>query len=449
MDQRSNERSNAPLLRPRIVPTILSCVTVWTAAISLMNASAGAQSPAPTPALTDGVFIADPASVRSLGFTTVWQVGVRIGPQTKATGIDATDPDNDSVFVLDSGPGVARVLVRDGRTVWRDRIGEPTDRVLSVARAPQPKRDHVVVCLDSGILAADFMTGRLAARHKITRLPTTPAVVVGDYAIFGSKAGQVVWQQLSIGAFMHVNGVRGTVVDEPLQLDDAVAVGSSAGEIAVFSAGRGKSVWRHDVGAGVVGNLASDPVSVYARCSDHSVHAMDIGSGKMRWRWKSTDELGGRLFAAGGLVLTRIEGGDLVALESLRDTTTDMSLRDGRVAWRSSVVGDPICKIDDDFMVWDARTRTATTISSVSGKVSATARFPDAIGIAVSRTDQPDLYLLSASGLLQRCAPLKRAGESTPASKPEVKPAPSADADSDADAAPDADANAESESTEP
>jgi len=94
------------------------------------------------------------------------------------------------------------------------------------------------------------------------------------------------------------------------------------------------------------------------------------------------DALGGRLFAGGGLVLTRTEGGDLVALESLPDTTTDMTLRDGRVAWRSSVAGEPICMIDDDFMLWDARTRTATTISSVSGKMSATARFPDAVDIA-------------------------------------------------------------------
>jgi len=433
------------------MPICFGVAAAWTVALAFMGVGAAAPSNAPPAAPTDGVFIADPASLKSLGLTTVWQAGARIGRGTTAKSLQTTDPSGDSVFVLDSGPGVARVLVRDGRTVWRDRIGEPSDRVLSVARAQQPKRDEVVVCLDSGIFAADFTTGRLAARHTITRLPVTPAVVAGDYAIFGSKAGQVVWQQLSIGAFMHVNGVRGTVVDAPLLLGDAVAVGGSSGEVAVFSADRGKSVWRQDVGAGVAGTLASDPVSVYARCSDHSVYAMDIGSGKVRWRWKSMDALGGRLFAGGGLVLTRTEGGDLVALESLPDTTTDMTLRDGRVVWRSSVAGEPICMIDDDFMLWDAPTRTATTISSVSGKMSATARFPDAVDIAVTSGDHPDLYLLSSTGLLQRCAQLKRASAPAPSATAMKAAAPAAAAagaqPDDASTAPDADP--ESEPTEP
>ena len=436
-------------LQPR--PWLRPCFAagLWTTVVVIAG-SAAADQPAtgkssgssitstptasPTPS-TDGVFIADPGSVKNLGLTTVWQVGVESGRGTSAKVVYTTDPDGDSIFVLDSAPGLARVLVRDGRTVWRDRVGEASDRVLSVARSPQPKRDEVVICLDSGILAADFATGRLAARHKITRLPTTPAVLDGDFAVFGAKAGQVVWQQLSIGAFMHVNGVRGTVVDEPLSLDEGVAVGSSEGDVAVFSTDRGKSLWRRDVGAGVVGNLASDPVSVYARCNDHSVHAMDIGTGKPRWRWKSTEALTGRLFAGGGLVLTRIEGGELVALESLRDTSTDMTLRDGRVAWRSSAVGDPLCTIDDEIMLWDARTRTATTVSSVSGKVSASARFPDAVDIAVTRVDDPDVYLLSSTGLLQRCAPLKRATQPA-ATAPSAKPAPT-------------DADPESEPTDP
>ena len=438
------QHSPIPTLLPaRVVPTLFTSAALWAFAVAFLTSNTAAQVSAPTAAVTDGVFIADPASIKSLGLTTVWQVGVGIGRGTTAKSVHTTDPDGESVFVLDSGPGVARVLVRDGRTVWRDRIGEVSDRVLSIARSPQPKRDEVVVCLDSGIIAADFATGRLAARHKITRLPVTPAVVAGDYAIFGSKAGQVVWQQLSIGAFMHVNGVRGTVVDEPLLLGDAVAVGSSGGEVAVFSAARGKSVWRRDVGAGVAGNLASDPVSVYARCSDYSVHAMDIGSGKVRWRWKSMDELSGRLFAGGGLVLTRIAGGDLVALESLRDTTTDMTLRDGRVAWRSSQSGEPICMIGDDFMLWDARTRTATTISSATGKVSATARFPDAVDIAAASGERPDLYLLSSAGLLQRCAQMKRAPapSPTPAPAPAPTPTPAPISDGNTDA--------ESESTEP
>jgi|GEM_PF-667996 len=427
------------LLPARLIQTVAAGAAAWAAALSPTAISTAAPLSAPPAQRTDHVFIADPTSVKSLGLTTVWQVGVGIGAGTTAKSVHRTDPDGDSVFILDSGPGVARVLVRDGRTVWRDRIGEPSDRVLSIARAPQLKRDEVVVCLDSGIIAADFTTGRLAARHKITRLPMTPAVVAGDYAIFGSRAGQVVWQQLSIGAFMHVNGIRGTVVDAPLLLGDAVAVGGSGGEVAVFSADRGKSVWRQDVGAGVAGNLASDPLSVYARCSDYSVHAMDSRSGKVRWRWKSTDELSGRLFVGGGLVLTRIAGGDLVALESLPDTTTDMTLRDGRVAWRSSAAGEPICMIGDDFMLWDARTRTATTINSANGKLSATARFPDAVDIAAAAGNGADVYLLSSTGLLQRCAPLQRAPAPTPEPTPEPKPAPIADGDSDA----------EPESTEP
>jgi len=429
----------------RLLPSILGTTAAWTLSLALLNASAAAQVNAPSAARTDGAFLGDPAAVRSLGLTTVWQVGVGIGRGTTARSVHASDPEGDSVFVVDSGPGLARVLVRDGRTVWRDRFGERSDRLLSLARSPQPKRDEVVICLDGGIMTADFITGRLAARHKITRLPMTPAVITDDYAVFGSKAGQVVWQQLSIGALMHVNGVRGTVVDAPLLLDGGVAVGSSDGEVALFSATRGKAIWRHDVGAGVAGNLAADPVSVYARCNDHSVHAMEMGSGKVRWRWKSSEHLAGRLFAGGGLVLTRIEGGDLVALESLRDTSTDMSLRDGRVAWRSSVSGDPLCVIDDDIMLWDERTHTATVVSVENGKVSAVARFPEVIDIAVTSGESPDIYLLASTGLLQRCATIKRA----PAS-PQVVPAAKSDTEAELAApASSPDAGGESESTEP
>lgn len=433
------------LLAARLLPSFLCATAAWTVSLALVHPPAAAQVNTPPAARTDGVFLGDPAAVRSLGLTTVWQDGVGIARGTTAKSVHTSDPEGDSVFVLDSGPGLTRVLVRDGRTVWRDRIGERSDRVLSLARSPRPKRDEVVICLDGGIVAADFTTGRLVARHKITRLPITPAVVTDDFAVFGSKAGQVVWQQLSLGALMHVNGVRGTVIDAPLLLDDGVAVGSSDGEVALFSATGGKAIWRHDVGAGVAGNLAADPVSVYARCNDHSVHAMDMQSGKLRWRWKSSDNLSGRLFAGGGLVLTRIEGGDLVALESLRDTSTDMTLRDGRVAWRSSVNGDPLCVIDDDIMLWDERTHTATTVSVENGKVSAVARFPDVIDIAVTSGENPDIYFLASTGLLQRCATIKRA----PASPPLV---PAAKSDTEAEPAAPAsepDAGGESESTEP
>ncbi len=384
-------------MRTNILVSIVAFAYATSAAVS--------QTP-PTDEQLAAAFIASPPAVESIGMRTVWQTKVALPPQTLATRVFVAE--GDSVFVADSGAHLARVLTNNGLTVWQNACGRGNDRVHDVDRARLGSTDEVLVTLDTAIAVLDTGSGTLSRPEKLERIPTTESVLFGKFLIFGAKGGFVAWQQYLAGCYWKSNELGGVIKSPPILVGNMVAVASTSGQLALLEAETTRQVWRKKLGGPIEGRVAAGAGAIFAACGDHTVHAYEITGGALRWRYMTESPLSGDVFCDGEFVYTQVPGQGLVALTAVApkmDSQGQQELlgRDGRLMWKSSVQGNVICRVAQTILVWDAAKRILTALHTTDGSTVATVALPRVVSLTVSGSQDPDLYLLSADGTMQRC----------------------------------------------
>ena len=391
--------------------TITICSTI---ALACMTSAALGQTSAtpPTERELNALFLAGPAPVDSLGMRTVWQTKVALVGQASTARVFPAD--GDSVFVTDNGAHIARVLSHSGLTVWQNACGRANDRVHDVERARLGTTDEVLVTLDTAIVVLDSGNGTLARGQKLDRIPTTQSVLHGKHLIYGAKGGFIAWQQYLAGCFWKSNELGGIIESAPILVGNLVAAGSTSGQLVLLDAETTRQVWRKKLGGPIAGHIAAGAGAIFAACGDHAVHAYEVATGALRWRYITESPLSGDVFCDGELVYTQVPGQGLVALSAAASNVDSRGKqeflgRDGTLIWKSAVTGNAVCRVAQQVLVWDASKRILTALHTSDGSTSATLALPRVVSLAVSGPIDPDLYLLSADGVLQRCEAHDRA----------------------------------------
>ena len=375
-----------------------------------LTGSALAQQP--TTEQLNARFLAGPSAVESIGMRTVWQTQV---PSVDHSSMVRVFPaEGDSVFVTDSTSHLARVLTSTGLTVWQNACGRGHDRVHDVDRARIGAVDEVLVTLDSAIAVLDSGNGTFSRGQKLERIPTTQSALYGRFLIFGAKGGFVAWQQYLVGCFWKSNEIGGLIKSAPILVGSSVAVGSTSGQLALLDAQTTRQIWRKKLGGPIEGQVAAGAGAIYAACGDHAVHAYEEATGALRWRYITESPLTSDVFCDGELVYTQVPRQGLVAISAAAATmnaegTHEVLGRDGTLRWKSPAPGTVICKVADHVLVWDAPSHTLSALHTTDGSTSATLTLPRVISLAVTGPIDPDLYLLSSDGALQRCEARVRA----------------------------------------
>ena len=425
-------------------------------------ATASPQTPPPTESELEAMFIVGPAALKSIGVRTVWQTQVPLRTGERAT--DEFIATGDSVFVLDSGCHLWRILNSGARPLWSNACGKETDRVRSVNRVLVARsgftareiqignrpavvkdqttvlQDEVLVTLDTEVVALDSATGVLTATHKLTRLPRTSGVVFDQHLIFGAKGGQVAWQQLETGSFWRANSLGGTVDHAPILLETnppAVLAASSSGELALLNATNTHQIWRRKLGGPILYKLGVGAEGVYAACGDNSITAVELGSGKPRWRYMANEEPTSDVLCDGEQVYAQIANVGLIAIEA-RPVTVPMSPErkaeregftlDGKLKWTCATAsGNPICRIGSQILLWDSVSCKLTTVDSTNGIVVEQVPLSKGVQVVLTGNRDPDIYFLSPNGTLQRCESTARAVAAAQATSvaPNAQAAPS------------------------
>jgi len=371
-----------------------------TSAISPVASEQRVPAP-PTSEELDKVFLVGPSAITALGLTTVWQSQVKVGERESARKIFATD--GDSVFIYDSGCHISRMLASNGRVIWKNACGKSTDSVLGVNRVLAGTTDQVLVCLDNAILTLDGSNGKFAKAHKLTRYPDTSGVIYDNYLIFGAKGGQVAWQQFHIGYFWFANELGGVIHQPPILIGSNIVAASSSGQVAMLSATSTRQVWRKTLGGSVTGILGLGADAIYAAAADQSLSALEVGNGKLRWRYQSASPLTGDVFCDGESVFVQVVGEGLIALEAKPLANDATFSRDGIVRWKSAATGNPICAIGSTILLWNSAAKKLTSVDASTGSVVASLTLAKVNHLIVTGPINPDLYLLGADGLVQRC----------------------------------------------
>lgn len=381
--------------------------------LPLCAGASAMQDSTPTSTGDGEQFLLGPAENHLLGLRTVWQTSVPLTTGATATAVFL--PSGDSAFVADSHCHMSRIMVRTGTRMWTNACGRATDRVLDIDRAQYTQGssageratrsggaevDDVLVTLDAAIATFDANTGHFSRGQKLEKVPTTRSVVFDKYLIFGARGGQLAWQQYRVGFLWKCNELGGTIKAMPIRVGDQIAAASSSGEVALVNPATTRQYWRRKLPGGIDGTLAHGADAVFAASDDQSVYAFEQSTGKTRWRYITETPLKCNLFSDGERVYGQLPGQGLVALNARTE-----SMGTTEVAWKCSVQGDVLCRMGAMLLVWDIPSRTMTAVEASSGIIDHRVTIPRAIALEATSEIDPDIFIVSADGLLQRLEP--------------------------------------------
>ena len=164
---------------------------------------------------------------------------------------------------------------------------------------------------------------------------------------------------------------------------------------------------------------ATDGRLLYVACRDQYLRCIEIQKGRTRWKWFCESPLENPPLLAGDLVMLQVPDLGLVALQS-----GDQGGLTREPRWKAAVAGNPITRLSEGVVVWDAASSTLTLVDDVTGSVRESRKLEGVRQVVTSASVGGDLYLMAGDGRVQRCKPLTP----TPAPKAAETPTKASDA---------------------
>lgn len=290
---------------------------------------------------------------------------------------DATPAEPIATIDLHSryGPGEAlepeRVRLRVDDDRLHVRVSQASPEVDGAVALYNPEQYNAI--------AEDEWTSLSRSSGALTGSLPVDALAPGQYrAIVRSAEGTVQWREIrpfEIGGpglrplwQLHLgDSVRGAAVRH----GDRVVVAATSGEVAALSAGGpgSRPIWTRRIGPSHHDPAVSGKGLVYLASPDHHLYALELSSGRQRWR----ADLGTPLMA--DPLATVIDGQEVVLVGSGRAL---FCLDDaGSVMWRADlpqlVAGRPVC--DGERVYFGCGDANAYAVAAATGATVWTHRF--------------------------------------------------------------------------
>lgn len=289
------------------------------------------------------------------------------------------------VYALDPVVGLVR---------WAELVAEANVHVFAPTHVMNAERTGPVAFITATTLQLrDRYTGRLTALLRPWFAPSAPIVGV-DHLLVAASAGG------SLLAFVPESpGGRGPVklwelasgpvrAAPVLYADGYLLVASQRGRVSSCQVLDKTLNWTKDLGGGVVGDPAVDAGGVYVASLNRSLYKLDPGSGDQLWRYRSSIPLYQGPLLAGGLVIQRLDGQGLVAVD----------VDNGTQCWRHEQGVAPVGRTDDRVYLLTSGPKleaVAADDGNVVGSIDA-----GEVAVVVTNGSNDFLYLLSAGGKL-------------------------------------------------
>ena len=348
----------------------------------------------------DRQFIIGPSRLDALKLRSRWQTSVALPAGVTLKRVFA--PAGDSVFVQDSANGITRLKADSGTRIWRDVVGAAKDTILGVERGDARGTDVVLVTNDVDVITLECANGIRIGTQHLTRYPSTGSVRVGSQLIYGTRVGQVAWQQYVVGHAFKSNALGGSIRADPILTPAGVAAASTDGIVALLDPSTTASLWRFKAGGAVDGTLATDGMRVFCTARDNYVYAIDINRGRAAWKFRCDGTLGPDAACLGDTVYVHESDGGMLALAA-----DGGGKLDGTVRWRAPIRGRPIALSGSGAIAWDSATSTYTLFDPASGAVRASMTLDGVVDVRASGTADPTIHFVSADGRVQQTQPVE------------------------------------------
>ncbi len=151
-------------------------------------------------------------------------------------------------------------------------------------------------------------------------------IIVGDYSgllvSIGVEDGKEHWQ---------FTGAKGRYIDAPLVINDMIIAQNADANIYALNS-NGKLIWSFKGSHAFWATPVSDGTTVYAPSLDHSLYALNLSDGKLKWKV----DLGGPLI--GRSVLSA--DNSTLFVGTLDKTFLALNSTDGSIKWKSTLKGN-------------------------------------------------------------------------------------------------------------
>jgi outer membrane protein assembly factor BamB len=233
----------------------------------------------------------------------------------------------EGVAYITNGRGfVYAVSMRNGRVLWRKRIGK------SAASSPavEPtRRELVVTAKEPGRVAIlDMDNGKLRWRRATARGEGSPVIVRG-IAYFGDESGRMYALNVRRRKMRWVFSGASKITSSPAVTGGRLYFGDYAGRVYALNARSGRRLWTGSAGSRVYGTVAVAGGRVFAPSVFSGMSALSARTGRLLWRIP----VGVYLYSSPAYYRKRVYFGTYARLVYC------VAARSGRILWRRGTGG--------------------------------------------------------------------------------------------------------------
>ncbi len=311
-----------------------------------------------------------------IGYLSARKLGLRINFQTQThpqdgSGIQQLSVQADAIFVLDGLNFLSRLRRSNGQRLWRLPVASRLDIIQGISY--QPLAERVFLTTTSHLLVLDDDTGSMIDKQELGQIASTAPVVFGNFFIYGSRSGQVVWHSSAVGYQWRGYQVSPTIRVAPLLVGSVIVITGSDGRVMVLDAGSAAGIWSKRLLNEVVAAPTTDNGLLYIAGLDQYLWAMDIASGRTLWKYLAEVPLDSPPTVLDGQLYQQIQGTGLHCFAA-----QPMDAPGGEILWTApDVNGEVIGAHGQRLFVWDADDRVLAVVDAKRGGVMTTVALPD------------------------------------------------------------------------
>jgi len=363
------------------------------------NASPGARSdsrasgPTAPERIAENVeqlYVVGPDAARRMGFQIDWQ-NPAAGRNVRQVVVA-----DDSVFTLDERNLLSRFKRETGDRLWTTPASDPVDNIIGITYRSELER----IYLTSGgaIYVLDSQNGSLVDKQNLAKIANTPPVAHGNFFIYGSRGGQLIWHGYRVGAEWRGYQVAPSIDIKPVLNDSVIVAAGNNGTLIALDANQARSFWQRSLLDKIVAQPAVAHGAVFVTSLDQHVRAYDLGNGRNLWRYLTESPLTESPTVIDQSVYVQIPTEGLVCFDALPPDSPG-----GVVRWSSQdVQGNIIAGRNDRLLAWHSASKTMKVVGKRRGYVIDTLKLDKVHQLNCIDTAANELYLVSRDGRLLR-----------------------------------------------
>ncbi|USN98928.1 MAG: PQQ-binding-like beta-propeller repeat protein [Phycisphaeraceae bacterium] len=324
--------------------------------------------------------------------------------------VGSVDILGDVIAVQSKDAWTALVQANTGNRLWQVRNTSPLTEFEGNVRV----NDVLISCARPELFIMELGSGNLIARQPVDVVISTPPLIDGGLAVFGTPTGRVLCHRFgkasgeplpppfADGAMAWEYSLDGAITATPVQLGGLAGVVTQAGEVFFVDIASGSGAGRSQISGGVATDPVTDGQTMFVASLDQSIYAFQPGRSTWTWRYRTADPLRIQPTCHDGVLYLDVPSEGLIAFDVSGDSLG--TERYGRKLWvNSNVVGRVVAMRSDELIVWDGK--SATLVDKVGGDTIASIKLPKFTRLIPSTFVDGDLYALAENGLLAKFSP--------------------------------------------